>query len=167
MKLPDSTLRRRSALEIQMTPMIDVVFLLLVFFVWTASFQIEERWLPGSVTAPTTAATGGTTNTDVPPPPEADFEQVIIRIQWQDDAPRWAINDLSIGSLEDVRERLSRIAAIRAAAPIVLHPDSSVPLGHVIDVYDVARLAGFTQVSFAAAQPKPNPFAPGAVRSPP
>ncbi|MFP6692187.1 MAG: biopolymer transporter ExbD, partial [Pirellulales bacterium] len=32
-----------------MTPMIDVVFLLLIFFVCTASFQIAEQFLPNSV----------------------------------------------------------------------------------------------------------------------
>ena len=38
-------------MEIKMTPMIDIVFLLLVFFVWTASFHLVEDSLPTSVTA--------------------------------------------------------------------------------------------------------------------
>ncbi|MBC8874781.1 MAG: biopolymer transporter ExbD, partial [Planctomycetes bacterium] len=43
--------QRRSDLDVKMTPMIDVVFLLLVFFVWTASFHIVEHILPSSVSA--------------------------------------------------------------------------------------------------------------------
>ena len=45
--------------DVKMTPMIDVVFLLLIFFVCTASFQIAEALLPaplayaGNVQTPT------------------------------------------------------------------------------------------------------------------
>ena len=42
---------RRGDVDVKMTPMIDVVFLLLVFFIWTASFQIVEQVLPSSVSA--------------------------------------------------------------------------------------------------------------------
>ena len=34
MRLPDSNSRQGRELEIKLTPMIDVVFLLLVFFIW-------------------------------------------------------------------------------------------------------------------------------------
>jgi biopolymer transport protein ExbD len=30
-----------------------------------------------------------------------------------------------------------------------VHPDENVPVGYVIEVYDHAKLAGFTKVSFA------------------
>ena len=41
--------RRDRSLEVAMTPMIDVVFMLLIFFVWTASFQVAELILPSSI----------------------------------------------------------------------------------------------------------------------
>ena len=50
----NSPLVRGSAnadLNTAMTPMIDVVFLLLVFFVWTASFQTIEYVLDSQVAA--------------------------------------------------------------------------------------------------------------------
>ena len=56
MKRPSIFNGSRRELEIKMTPMIDVVFLLLVFFVWTASFHAVE-YLPVSythLTLPTT-----------------------------------------------------------------------------------------------------------------
>ena len=37
--------------EMDMTPMIDVVFLLIIFFVWTAGFQMVEHVLPSNLTA--------------------------------------------------------------------------------------------------------------------
>ena len=40
MKLPQTS--NDDSLELKMTPMIDVVFLLLVFFVWTSSFELPE-----------------------------------------------------------------------------------------------------------------------------
>ena len=49
MKRPSIFNGTRRELEIKMTPMIDVVFLLLVFFVWTASFQAIEYLLPSSL----------------------------------------------------------------------------------------------------------------------
>ena len=35
---------------------------------------------------------------------------------------------------------------------IIIDPDPAVPFGHVIDVYDRSRLAGFEQVQFAASE---------------
>jgi biopolymer transport protein ExbD len=43
--------RQRRDLDVKMTPMIDVVFLLLVFFLWTASFRISEQVLPSNISA--------------------------------------------------------------------------------------------------------------------
>ena len=150
MKTPSCFTSRRSSMELQMTPMIDVVFLLLVFFVWTASFQVAEYVLPSSVSA---AAGAGQANANDPPPPEADFDQVVVRILWVDDQPAWRINDQPLGSLEQVHKQLDRIANIKRDAPVILHPDPLVPLGNVIDIYDIARLVRFEKVQFAAAEP--------------
>ncbi len=40
MKLPQHF--SSDSMELKMTPMIDVVFLLLIFFVWTSSFELPE-----------------------------------------------------------------------------------------------------------------------------
>ena len=47
MKRPSPYVDRRgdASMDSTMTPMIDVVFLLLVFFVWTASFQLAVAGL--------------------------------------------------------------------------------------------------------------------------
>ena len=42
-------LKQRSDVNIHMTPLIDVVFLLMVFFVWTAGFQVAEYMLPSQL----------------------------------------------------------------------------------------------------------------------
>ncbi|MBL7042586.1 MAG: biopolymer transporter ExbD [Pirellulaceae bacterium] len=141
--------QRRSDLDVKMTPMIDVVFLLLVFFVWTASFHIVEHILPSSV-----SAVRGSQPSDpsTPPPAEEDFDDVVIRIHWLDTRPGWQVNEQSMPSLDAVRASLASIATVKPDAPVILHPDQDVPLGDVIDVYDVTRLEGFEKVQFAASE---------------
>jgi biopolymer transport protein ExbD len=140
---------RRRDVDVKMKPMIDVVFLLLVFFLWTASFHIVEQVLPSTV-----STRRGTDSVDVdqPPPPEEDFQDVVIRILWDTGQPLWQVNQQPVGSLAEVQTALRTIARIKTDAPVILHPDPEVPLGHVIDVYDVTRIEGFEKVQFAASE---------------
>lgn len=149
MRRPSIYNDRRGPLEVKMTPMIDVVFLLLVFFVWSASFQVVEHLVPSQLSAET-----GTSPTDVndPPPPEADFDNVIVRIFWTGQNAAWQINDQPLASLQQVSTQLQAIAQIKPDAPVIIHPDPQVPLGDVMDVFDKSRLANFQKVQFAATE---------------
>ena len=149
MRRPSPFVDRRSDMEIKMTPMIDVVFLLLIFFLWTASFQIVEMVLPSNLSE---VAGSTPTQTDEPPPPQDDFDRVVLRVRWIEGRPMWQINDAAIDNLQQVRSRLETIAAVKRDAPVILHPDQEVPLGHVIDLYDLTRLVGFEQIQFAASE---------------
>ena len=142
-----SPFARREPLEIKMTPMIDVVFLLLVFFVWTASFQVVEYLLPSEL-----STLLGNQAALEEPPPEADFEDVVIRIHWTDDQPGWTINDQQTDSLAQLHQRLQAIAQVKQDAPVILHPDEEVPLGDVINVFDLSRLIGFEKIQFVAGE---------------
>ena len=146
MRIPSTYARRGGEMDSTMTPMIDVVFLLLIFFVWTANFQLVELILPSNLSV---AAGSQISTPDQPPPPEADFDDVVIHIAWTGAAPAWEINDVPVGSLDEVRQRLRAIAAIKQDAPVILFPDAEVPLGDVIDVYDISRLERFEKVNFA------------------
>jgi biopolymer transport protein ExbD len=142
-----SPFARRDPLEIKMTPMIDVVFLLLIFFVWTASFQVVEYLLPSEL-----SSLSGNQGAEDEPPPEADFEDVVIRIHWNGDHVVWTINDRPADSLDQLRQRLQAIAQVKQDAPVILHPDEEVPLGDVIDVFDISRIIGFEKVQFVAGE---------------
>ena len=145
MRLRSHDRSRREGLDIKMTPMIDVVFLLLVFFVWTASFGIIERLLPSDV-----ASAGGLGGESTADPELIDLEQVVVRIQWQNQQPIWQINARELGDLKEVQSVLRTIASIKSRLPVVVDPQDDVPLGHVIDVYDISRQVGFSTVHFTA-----------------
>ena len=145
MRRPSVFDRYRGDAELKMTPMIDVVFLLLVFFVWTASFQVVEYLLPTSVSA----EVGSDDTQSEEPPPDFDFENVVVRILWDGANPSWSVNDQDTPSLAAVRQRLQVIADIKVDVPVILHPDDGVPIGDVIDVYDLSLLSGFDTVQFA------------------
>ena len=144
MRLP-FTRNTRGPLKVEMTPMIDVVFLLLIFFLWTSSFQVAEQLLPSGV-AEESVAGGNTTEATE----QVDFENIIVRISWVDAAARWTINEREIGDWSAVAKTLAAVAQVRSEVPVVVDPDADVPLGHVIDVYDLARQIGCEQVRFAA-----------------
>lgn len=150
MRRPSPFIDRGNGINVQMTPMIDVVFLLLVFFLWTASFQIVEQVLPSRLMA---ASGGQPATADEPPPPEEDFDRIVLRVTWTPSGPAWQLNDRRIDSLAQMRTQLELIAGIKRDSPVILHPDQDVPLGHVIDLYDVTRLVGFEKIQFAASEP--------------
>ena len=147
MRRPSVYTDRRGPLDVKMTPMIDVVFLLLIFFVWTSSFNVVEYALQSSVSD---ATAGAATAPPEKPPEEADFHEVVVRIVWSDGQPGWRINDRPLAKLAEVRTHLDAIFSANQEAPVIIHPDPDTPLNHVIAVYDMTRLIGFEKVSLAA-----------------
>ncbi|MEC9096343.1 MAG: biopolymer transporter ExbD, partial [Planctomycetota bacterium] len=128
MKRPSIFNGSRRELELKMTPMIDVVFLLLVFFVWTSSFYAVEYLLPSSLSEK--QGSGESTNLNEPSP-DIEFEDIVVRISFTDDQPGWSVNGQPAISLTEVRNRLALVAEIKVDSPVILHPDESVPVGNV------------------------------------
>jgi biopolymer transport protein ExbD len=129
--------------------MIDCVFLLMIYFLWSSSFAVAEKMLPSELSA---ARGSGLRSPTEPPPPQADFDELVVRILWTGNGPLWQVNGAPTPSLGELRNLLASIARIKRDAPVILHPDPDVPLGDVIDVLDASRLAGFEQVQFAASE---------------
>ena len=143
MKVPLSEARFSERADAAMTPMIDVVFLLLIFFLWTASFQAAEALLPSQLAE---VAARGTGDDDLLV--EEDFEQIVIRVQSQGKAISWQINQQPVETLREVSERLKLLASIRSDLPVVIDPALDVEFGHVIDAYDAARQVGMANIQF-------------------
>src|SRR5437763_6832991 len=148
MRIPSTFRDRRPAVELQLTPMIDCVFLLMVYFIWSSSFAIAEMSLPSKLSLPPGGSGPGSISQ---PPPEADFPNVVVRVLWNGSGPIWTVNETPVSSLVELRQTLVSIARIKRDAPVILDPASDVPLGDVIDLFDLSRVVGFQKVQFAAS----------------
>jgi biopolymer transport protein ExbD len=149
MRTPSIFNRRRGEISISMTPMIDVVFLLLIFFLWSVGTHVAEYVLPSQLAVESGASEQPRIEE---PPPEMDFEAIVIRILWTENGTSWTVNDAPLPSLAEVRAFMTNIAQIKRDIPVILDPDPQVPLGDVIDVYDAARLERFEKIQFAASE---------------
>lgn len=146
MRIPHSSTLQRD-FDVSMTPMIDVVFLLLIFFVCTASFQVVESILPSPLSLPGQAAV------ELPPTlTEPDLERVLIGVSQADGQVVLKVNDQPCESLQKLSQMLSALATIDRTLPVLLDIEGSTPLGTAIDVYDRCRLAQFERIQFVAEE---------------
>jgi len=146
MRLPKQV--RPSGFDLQMTSMIDVVFLLLVFFLWTSSFDEPEFDLVSALSLPPVGNASSTVETT-----PVMFDEIVVRIMQEvSGIPKIRFNGTSIETLEILNTRLQTIVAVGAQPSVIIHPDSTVAMETAIAVYDVARKAGFDRVLFTVSQ---------------
>ena len=145
MRIPHSH-QDRGSLEVPMTPMIDVVFQLMIFFICTANFGIMEQLLPTALAVGASAAAASEIEI------EPDLEHVVVQATYVDGQTRWVVNERPCGTLAEVRDVLRAVADIDRTLPVILDVAGEVPLGDMIEVYDLARLVGFERIQFAASR---------------
>jgi biopolymer transport protein ExbD len=119
---------------INLTPMLDVVFIMLIFFIVTATF-IKEVGL--DVNQP---------DQDKPKTIDPDKKSIVVRISSRD---RIIIGRRDV-DWRSVRANIERLHAENPEAPVVIqpHPDSKTET--MIHIMDSARLAGVYNISLAA-----------------
>ena len=120
--------------EIDLTPMLDVVFIMLIFFIVTATF-VKEIGL--DVNSPDK-------NENVK---DADKQSIVVQVTSRD---RIKIRGRNV-DFRAVRANIERLHAESPEAPVVVqpHPDSTTET--MIHIMDSARQAGVYNVSIAAA----------------
>jgi biopolymer transport protein ExbD len=145
MRIPSQHLRTDHA-SVAMTPMIDVVFLLLIFFVCAAAGSIQEAVLA------TDLASSGAVPADADPQPREPWElEIRLRLE-RDPVSRSTFADMHGTRYDDfasLEQQLAALAAIDPSNPVILDVGPRVPWGPVIDLYDRCRRAGLTTVNFA------------------
>jgi len=119
--------------EIDLTPMLDVVFIMLIFFIVTATF-VKEIGL--DVNSPDK-------NQNVK---DADKQSIVVRITSRD---RIRIRGRDI-DVRAVRANIERLHAENPDAPVVVQPHPESKTNTMIQVMDSARQAGVYNVSIAA-----------------
>ena len=123
---------------VPLTPMIDVVFLLLCFFVTS---QIFAQWETEIDIALPTAATGGM--------PQRLPGEVIINVMADGTA---VVNGQSLGDGE-LRTMMDRLVELFPGQPVLLRADKSTAYEHVVRVLDTCRQADIWNISFATLAP--------------
>lgn len=140
---------RSTSVDSVMTPMIDVVFLLLIFFLTTASFQKLEKQLPAaSASEPESAPSGKS-----PQPSDsevADFNDIVIKITLAKSGVRYALQSEPVAGFDDLANRVQAVLKIRRDVPVIIDPENQVPSGEAIKVYDMVRRNGSVSVFLVA-----------------
>lgn len=139
--------RNRKAYDATMTPMIDVIFQLQIFFLCTAGFALPESILPTQL-----PATGAVNMAQIAEPLDLEIVRVVLRGTEANLSIQ--LNDRTLGTLGALRGEIAKLGAISTALPVVLDIGPSVELGVVVDVYDTCLAAGLKKINFAAAKPR-------------
>ena len=121
--------------QINLTPMLDVVFIMLIFFIVTASF-VKEVGL--DVNQP---------DQDKPLTIDPDKKSIVVRIT---DRDRIVIAQRDV-DWRSVRANIERLHAENPEAPVVIQPHPESTTDAMIHVMDSARQAGVYNVSLAAS----------------
>jgi biopolymer transport protein ExbD len=124
--------RDRDESEVNLTPMLDVVFIMLIFFIVTASF-VKEAGI------------------DVTRPPAATAERkergnILVAITADDQV--WI--DRRMVEPRAIRPNLERLHAENPQGSVVIQADKDSKNGLLVAVMDAARLAGVKSVALAA-----------------
>ncbi len=145
--------RREPALQGEaMTPMIDVVFLLLVFFVCASVGQLPDSLLPAELGPGATAA-----EVELPPADVEELDHQEVRIGLRPGTVPGTVlmqlNQQVIPTAEELRRRLIQLADIDPLTPVILNIDNQVSTQQFISIYDLCQALEFQSISFGLGPP--------------
>ena len=120
--------------KINLTPMLDVVFIMLIFFIVTATF-VKEVGL--DVNQP---------EDNKPQKVDPDKRSIVVRITSHD---RILIARRTV-DIRSVRANIERLHAENPEAPVIIQPHPESSTDTIIHIMDSARQAGVYNINFAA-----------------
>ena len=124
--------------EVNLTPLIDVVFLLLIFFMVSTTFEHQSRI---QIELPEATAS----------PEEFEEESIEIVIDAQG---RYFIGEEQVVNteLKTLKSALSKVVGDRGTVPVTIRADASTPHQAVITALDATSQLGLTQISLATSR---------------
>lgn len=146
MRIPSQRQRRGSLENESMTPMIDVVFLLLIFFVVASIGQKPDALLPATMSSGTTES-----EVDLPPPPTEQLPPLEVQIELSQTASQQLqieLNDRQVSAAE-LRRRLKSLSEQDPRTRIILDVRDEVLIQQFITVYEYCQTLTFESISFA------------------
>ncbi|HIG79274.1 MAG TPA: biopolymer transporter ExbD [Cycloclasticus sp.] len=125
-------------LDLNLTPLIDVVFLLLIFFMVTTTFDRETQL---KIELP--QASG-----------EAKKALEVLEISI-DSKSRFFINEHEIvnSGLDTIKKAIKQAAGDKKNPPLLISADGQATHQSVVTVLDAASQLGFVNITFAANEP--------------
>ena len=140
-----------------MTPLVDVVMVILIFLMLAGSFAGAEHYLVSNVPFSKQGAGGGT------PPPGGipEDEPVVITVEQNATRDGFIARAEKITAtdgkalekgLTTLREQLRGAGKPPEKIQIVISPGRNVKYRHLVEVYQAALAAEFTKVAFAPAR---------------
>jgi len=133
--------KRNDELDLNLTPLIDVVFLLLIFFMVSTTFEKTARL---KVDLPQASAEAE----------QQPAEKIILGI---DVEGRYYINDRQLVNtqLKTLKLALSKVAGDNREMPVVLRADAKTPHQAVVTAMDAASQVGLTRLSISTLETQP------------
>lgn len=115
---------------VDLTPMLDIVFIMLIFFIVTASFVREDSI---DVTRP-----------DAPDQPQQQREAILLSINQNSEVFLFEpdTGEMRLIDVRAVRANVERLYAENNERSVVIQPHESARTGVLIRVMDQARVAG-------------------------
>lgn len=123
---------RRGAIEINLTPLIDIVFILLIFFLITSTFVTNEGIEVDKPSAGTADVLEPADNIAIGITKDGNF-----------------IHERNLFSSGDIKERLQEYKKDRPKAAIIIQGDTAAQLGKVVELMDIARQVGYRDIAIA------------------
>jgi biopolymer transport protein ExbD len=134
------TTRQPPPISLQLAPMIDIVLLLLCFFIMSWKYSQSETELNVSVP---TAQEGAD--------PDRQRGEIIINIL-SDSTIR--VEGTTV-DLEELRGKLTAIAKQYQNQPVRIRGDGGVAYQRIVEVIDTCQKSGIWNISFATQRPEP------------
>jgi biopolymer transport protein ExbD len=126
--------------QIQMAPLLDIVFLTLVFFITIATYATMESevdiQLPTASSAVQSSRTSG---------------EIYINLRKDGGI---ILNNREM-SIEELQATLKRVAGLFPGGAVIIRGDRDAVLGRAVDVLNCCRNADISNVSFAALTEEP------------
>lgn len=129
---------RKEDIDVNLTPLIDVVFLLLIFFMVSTTFEREseiEIVLPQATVE------------------AAPSDEFVLRVTVDREGTYFVNGKRVINTeLETLKKAMQELAGDRKDPPIILSADAQTPHQSVVTVMDAARQLGFVHLNFATTR---------------
>lgn len=121
-------------LGFQIAPMVDILLVLLVFFIVTWNFALSENELDVRVPSAANAKEQ-----------QAYVDQVVLNVRRDGTV---SMNRKTL-TADELRQKLSQLAQLYPNEAVIVRADELVPYRYVVNVMDVCRAANICNFAFA------------------